>query len=64
MAVLVHSVFIGLIVALAGTVPRNLLFGANLRFLTAVPWAVPLMAAYLWLGAFSRLARATRSHAG
>lgn len=27
---------------LAGTIPRNLLFAADLRFYAAVPWAVPL----------------------
>jgi hypothetical protein len=34
---------------LAGTVPRNVLFAANLRYLPRVPWAVPLVAAFLWV---------------
>ena len=33
---------------LAGTLPRNLLFAANLRVFPTVPWAVPLIAVYLW----------------
>src|ERR1700755_2857267 len=33
---------------LAGTVPRDLLFFANLHFYPSVPWAVPPMAIYLW----------------
>ncbi|HEV7633524.1 MAG TPA: CPBP family intramembrane glutamic endopeptidase, partial [Steroidobacteraceae bacterium] len=28
--------------------PRNVLYAANLHFLNAVPWAVPVLAAYLW----------------
>jgi membrane protease YdiL (CAAX protease family) len=42
-------VFFGMLVMLAGTIPRNLLFAANLRYLPGVPWAVPLTALYLWL---------------
>ena len=38
-----------MLVLLAGTIPRNLLFAANLRYFTAVPWAVPLTAVYVWL---------------
>jgi membrane protease YdiL (CAAX protease family) len=37
-----------MLVMLAGTIPRNLLFAANLRYSNAVPWAVPLTAVYLW----------------
>jgi membrane protease YdiL (CAAX protease family) len=29
--------------------PRNLLFFANLKYLPAVPWSVPLLALWLWL---------------
>lgn len=32
---------------LAGTIPRNVLFAANLRDFAAVPWAVPAIAVYL-----------------
>lgn len=37
-----------MLVMLAGTIPRNLLFAANLRYFASVPWAVPLTALYLW----------------
>ncbi|HKG92739.1 MAG TPA: CPBP family intramembrane glutamic endopeptidase [Gemmatimonadaceae bacterium] len=38
-----------MLVMIAGTIPRNLLFAANLRYYAGVPWAVPLTAGYLWL---------------
>src|SRR4029077_4481411 len=41
-------VLIGMLVVLAGTIPRNLLFAANLRYGTSVPWAVPITGAYFW----------------
>jgi membrane protease YdiL (CAAX protease family) len=44
----VQAVVIGMLIVLAGTIPRNLLFAANLRFYPGVPWAVPLTALYLW----------------
>lgn len=34
---------------LAGTIPRNIIFVANLRYYPNFPWAVPLAAVYLWL---------------
>lgn len=34
---------------MAGTIPRNLLFAANLRYYTDVPWAVPVLALYLYV---------------
>jgi membrane protease YdiL (CAAX protease family) len=37
-----------MLVAMAGTIPRNLLFAANLRYFTSLPWAVPVTAVYLW----------------
>jgi membrane protease YdiL (CAAX protease family) len=46
--IVVQAVLIGMLVLIAGTVPRNLLFAANLRYYQDVPWAVPLTAAYLW----------------
>ncbi len=49
MDVIVRAVVIGMVVMLAGTMPRNILFVANLRYFARVPWAVPLVAGYLWL---------------
>lgn len=49
MAIVVRAVLIGILVAMAGTIPRNLLFAVNLRYHAEVPWAIPLVAAYLWL---------------
>src|ERR1700753_2785607 len=37
-----------MLVMLAGTLPRNVLFAATLRYFASVPWAVPLTAIYLW----------------
>lgn len=45
----VRAVVIGVVVLLAGTLPRNLLFAANFRFWPEFPWAGPLTALYLWL---------------
>jgi membrane protease YdiL (CAAX protease family) len=49
MAVIVEAVLVGMLALLVGTIPRNLLVGANLAWGTAVPWAVPLIALYAWL---------------
>lgn len=49
METIVRAVFIGMLVAFAGTIPRNLIFAANLRYYAGAPWAVPLTAVYLWL---------------
>jgi xylan 1,4-beta-xylosidase len=38
----------GMAIVLAGTIPRNILFAANLRIFPAIPWAVLLAAFYLW----------------
>jgi membrane protease YdiL (CAAX protease family) len=46
--VIIQAVFIGILIMIAGTMPRNLFFAANLRYYANVPWAVPLTAAYLW----------------
>lgn len=46
--IVVRAVLLGMLVMLAGTIPRNLLFMANLRYGQGVPWAVPLTAVYLW----------------
>ena len=48
MSGIVQPVLVGMLVMLAGTIPRNLLFAANLRHYPAIPWAVPLTALYLW----------------
>jgi hypothetical protein len=46
---LVRAVLIGLAAAMAGTLPWAILMSANTRHLSALPWAVPIMAGYLWL---------------
>lgn len=48
MAITLQAVLIGMLIVIAGTIPRNLIFAANLRYFTGVPWAVPLTALYLW----------------
>jgi membrane protease YdiL (CAAX protease family) len=45
---IVQAVLIGMLIVLAGTIPRNLIFAANLRYYPSLPWAVPLIAVYLW----------------
>lgn len=47
--ILGRAVFTGIAAALAGTVPWVILVSANARFQSAVPWAVPIMAVYLWV---------------
>jgi membrane protease YdiL (CAAX protease family) len=42
------AVVVGMLVVAAGTIPRNLLFFANLRYYASVPWAVPASAIFLW----------------
>jgi membrane protease YdiL (CAAX protease family) len=49
LGIIIQAVLIGMLVALAGTIPRNLIFAANLRYYPSLPWAVPLTATYLWL---------------
>ena len=46
---LVRAVLTGLVAAMAGALPWTFLMSANTKHLSAVPWAVPIMAAYLWL---------------
>ena len=43
-----QAVLIGMLVVIAGTIPRNVIFAANLRYYPTFPWAVPLTAVYLW----------------
>ena len=47
--VVLRAVLIGVAVAAAGTMPWAALVSANTRHQSALPWAVPLMAMYLWL---------------
>jgi len=46
--VIAQSIAIGMMVLLAGTIPRNILFAANLHYFTDIPWAVLLIAIFLW----------------
>jgi membrane protease YdiL (CAAX protease family) len=41
-------VLIGMLITFVGSVPRSLLFLANLRIFPQLPWAVPITAVYLW----------------
>jgi len=45
----VRAVLTGLAAAMAGTMPWAILVSANTRHLSVLPWAVPIMAGYLWL---------------
>jgi hypothetical protein len=42
MSGILQPVLVGMLVMLAGTIPQNLLFAANLRHYPSIPWAVPL----------------------
>jgi membrane protease YdiL (CAAX protease family) len=44
-----RAVFLGVSAAAAGTLPWAALVSANTRHHSALPWAVPIMAMYLWL---------------
>lgn len=46
--VLVRAIFTGSLVGIAGTVPWALLVSANTKWLSAWPWAVPVIAIYVW----------------
>jgi len=46
--VVARAVVIGMIVAAAGTLPWAFLVSANMKFQPTLPWAVPLMAIFLW----------------
>jgi membrane protease YdiL (CAAX protease family) len=45
----IQAALIGMLVLIAGTIPRNVLFAVNLRYYNDLPWAVPVTASYLWL---------------
>ncbi len=49
MGVIAQSVALGVAVLLAGTLPRDVLFALNMVVFPSFPWAVPIMAAYLWV---------------
>src|SRR5437868_12011523 len=46
--VLLRALLAGAVVATAGTIPWAFLSLSNQRHVVAVPWAVPVMALYLW----------------
>lgn len=48
MSIVIEAVLVGMVALLVATVPRNLVFAANLNYFSSVPWAVPLIALYLW----------------
>ena len=48
MSSIAEAVTVGMLVMLAGTIPRNIVFAANLRVLPGVPWAVPVTCVYVW----------------
>ena len=60
MTAIVEAVLTGMAVLLAGTIPRNIVFAANLRYLTRVPWAALVAALYLWC--FWQYLRGWRNH--
>jgi membrane protease YdiL (CAAX protease family) len=45
---IIDAVLIGMLILIVGTVPRNVLFAANLRYSSGVPWAIPMIGLYLW----------------
>jgi membrane protease YdiL (CAAX protease family) len=47
--IMIEAVLVGMLLLIVATVPRNIAFAANLRYFSSVPWAVPLLAVYLWL---------------
>ena len=47
--VLGRAVLIGVAAAAAGTLPWAAMVSANTRYQSALPWAVPIMAMYLWV---------------
>lgn len=47
--VVVRAGLIGIAAGAAGTLPWAALVAANIKYQSALPWAVPVMAIYLWL---------------
>ena len=54
--IVARAVLVGVAAAGAGTLPWALLVSMNIRYQSTLPWAVPLMAIYLW-GYWSYLAQ-------
>lgn len=48
MSIIIRAVLIGMLITFAGSVPRSLLFLANIHVFPQFPWAVPITALYLW----------------
>ena len=46
--VILRAVLIGMAIVMVGTIPRNILYFANIQYFNVVPWAVPLVAIYMW----------------
>jgi membrane protease YdiL (CAAX protease family) len=46
---IVEAVLVGMFALIVGTVPRNVVFAANLRYFPHFPWSVLPLAVYLWL---------------
>jgi len=47
--IFVQAILAGITMAAAGTLPWAGLISANIRRESALPWAVPILAVYLWL---------------
>ena len=48
MSIIVRAVLTGMLITFVGSIPRSLLFLANLRVFPQFPWAVPVTGLYLW----------------
>jgi LPXTG-motif cell wall-anchored protein len=46
---LARSIGLGMLIVLAGSIPRNIFYALNLRHGTSVPWAAIVTGAYLWV---------------
>ena len=44
----VQPILLGMGIMLAGTIPRNILFAANLNYYRSLPWAAPFALVYLF----------------
>lgn len=49
MSTMLPAIAIGMLIVLAGSIPRNIAFALNLRYAASVPWAVPVVGIYIWL---------------
>jgi membrane protease YdiL (CAAX protease family) len=48
MELVLRSIGLGMLILLAGTIPRNIFYTANLRVFQIMPWAAIVTAVYLW----------------